>query len=441
MIPKSGGWFSEKVMFKQKTGTGCRLEEKSPRSGERPSLDAHLRVRNAERLQFASWYFVAVMVALIGAELTVPVLWSINMIVVQTVSALYFWGLAWVCRTGRVATWSTPTLPLLFGAGTIATGLLLSLNLAPRFGATPAYATTVFVACLAPLWTRVALLSLLVSFHGLYLWTVFAGPFDGIFRTVMTVGGTAALPLGAATAILAFRNERQAFDDMAAIRRLLDERRDMVAMVAHDLQSPLAGMRALLRTITGHSNAEANKLAEIERACRDMYGAVTRLVEAHRHDGAERPGLAVVQVDALFHDAKVKAATIAAEKGITIVAEAPGLSVSAEPSLLSAIIDNLVSNAIKFSPIGSVVRLVAEPRETEVRLCVVDSGPGIATEEVPLLFKKFSRLGTLPTGGEQTSGLGLYIVRVLAERMGARASFAPNPDGGSVFFVDVLRPR
>jgi hypothetical protein len=220
MIPKSGGWFSEKVMFKQKTGTGCRLEEKSPRSGERPSFDAHLRARNAQRRQFASWYFVAVMVALIGAELTVPVLWSINMIVVQTVSALYFCGLAWVCRTGRVATWSTPALPLLFGAGTIATGLLLSLNLAPRFGATPAYATTAFVACLAPLWTRGALLSLLVSFHGLYLylWTVFAGPFDGIFRTVMTVGGTVALPLGAATTILAFRNERQAFDPSLAGR-------------------------------------------------------------------------------------------------------------------------------------------------------------------------------------------------------------------------------
>jgi len=67
--------------------------------------------------------------------------------------------------------------------------------------------------------------------------------------------------------------------------------------------------------------------------------------------------------------------------------------------------------------------------------------PGIATEDVPLLFKKFSRLRTLPTGGEPTTGLGLYIVRVLAERMGARASFAPNPDGGSVFFVDVPRPQ
>ncbi len=379
------------------------------------------------------------MLALIAAEIIVPLLWSMAMIVVQAVGALYFCGLAWLCRSGRAATWPPQAVPLLFGVGTIATGLMLSFILAPRFGATPAYATMVFVACLAPLWTRSALLSLLVPFHGLYLWTVFAGPFDPTFRTVMTMGGTAALPLGVATAILAFRNERQAFEDMAAIRKLLDERRDMVAMVAHDLQSPLAGIRALLRTITGYSAGEADKLAEIERACREMYGAVTRLIEAHRQGGTERLDLAVVRVGALFHDAKARAATIAAEKGIAIVAEAADLSVDAEPSLLSAVIDNLLSNAIKFSPAGSAVRLVAESRESEVRLCIVDNGPGIATEELPLLFRKFSRLRTLPTGGEQTTGLGLYIVRVLAERMGARAGFVPNPDGGSVFFVDVPR--
>jgi signal transduction histidine kinase len=408
---------------------------------ERPSFDAQLRRRNAERLQFASWCFAAVMLALIVTELIVPVLRSTELIFVQMASALYFCGLARWCRADRASTWPTQALPLLFGAGTTVTGLLISLNLGPRFGANPAYATTLFVACLVPLWTRRALLSMLIPVHGLYLWTVFDGPYDAVFRTVMTMGGTVVLPLGVVTAILAFRHARQSFEDMAAIRALLDERRDMVAMVAHDLQSPLAGIRALLRTITGDSEAEAGKLAEIARACRDMHGAVIHLVEAHRHDGMDPPDLAIVQVEALFRDASAKAATVAAEKGITIIAESPDLSVSAEPSLLSAIIDNLVSNAIKFSPIGSVVRLIAEPRQAEVRLCVIDNGPGIATEEVALLFKRFTRLRTLPTGGEPTTGLGLYIVRILAERMGARASFAPNPDGGSVFFVDVLRRR
>jgi signal transduction histidine kinase len=404
---------------------------------EQPSFDLHLRARNVARVQFASWYFAAVMFALIVAEVLVAVLWSADMILLKTFSALYFAGLALACRGAHAKAWPTQALPLLFGGGATLTGLLLSRDLAPHFGATPAYATTVFVACLAPLWTRGALLSLLIPVHCLYLWTVFAGPHDVIFRTVMTVGGTAVLPLGVATAMLALRSERQAFEDMAAIRNLLAERRDMVAMVAHDLQSPLAGIRALLRTISAHP--EAAKLAEIERACRDMYGAVSRLVEAHRHDGVERPNLTAVPVDALFAEAKAKAAAVAAAKQIAIVAESSDVSVSADPGLLGAIVDNLVSNAIKYSPAGSAVRLSAEARETEIRLCVADSGPGIASDEVSLLFKKFSRLGTPPTAGEETTGLGLYIVRVFAERIGARAGFAPNPAGGSIFFVDVAR--
>jgi signal transduction histidine kinase len=407
----------------------------------RPSFYAHLCRRNAERLHLASYYFAGVMLALVVIELFVAALWSTELVVVQIASALYFCGLAWLCRSGRAATWPAPALPLLFGAGTIATGLLLSLNLGARFGATPAYATTVFVACLAPLWPRRSLLSMLLPLHGVYLATVFAAPYDVIFKTVMTMGGTVALPLGVVTAVLAFRSERQAFEDMAAIRTLLDERRDMVAMVAHDLQSPLAGIRALLRTMQGRSEAEALKLTEIARTCGDMYGAVARLVEAHRYAGTAPLELAAVQVDAAFQDAKAKAATIAAEKGITIIAESLPLTVSAEPSLLSAMIDNLVGNAIKFSPIGSVVRLTAEPRETQVRLCVVDNGPGIAAGEVPLLFNKFSRLRTVPTAGESTTGLGLYIVRTMAERMGAGVGFAPNPDSGSVFFIDLPRWR
>jgi signal transduction histidine kinase len=191
----------------------------------------------------------------------------------------------------------------------------------------------------------------------------------------------------------------------------------------------------------GRSEAEVHKLAEIARTCSDMYGAVTRLVEAHRYTETERIEFAAVEVDAVFQDAKTKAITVAAEKGITIIAESLPLVVSAEPSLLGAIIDNLLANAIKFSPIGSVVRLTAEPSETEVRLCVVDNGRGISTEEVPLLFNKFSRLRTVPTAGEPTTGLGLYIVRTMAERMGARVGFAQNPDSGSVFFIDLPRRR
>lgn len=404
-----------------------------------PTFDDHLRRRNAARLRFASWYVAAIMLALIVAELIVPILHSWQMTTVQAVSGLYFCALARLCRGLYPARWPTQTLPLLFGSGATITGLLFTVILGSRFGATPPYATLVFVACLAPLWERGALVALLVPVHAVYLWTVFTGHHSIAYRTVMTMGGTAALPLGGIAAILALRGERQAYDDMAAIRALLGERRELVAIVAHDLQSPLSGIRALLRTMTGRSEQEARQLAEIARTCGEMHGAVTRLVQAHQEAAADLHDRTAVAVDAVLREATAKAVPMAAEKNITVIAEADPLWVNAEPSLLSAIIDNLVSNAVKFCPDGSVVRLTTEPRESEVRISVVDNGPGVTAEDVPLLFRKFSRLRTRPTGGEPSSGLGLYIVRTLAERMGARTGFVPNPCGGSVFFIDLPR--
>jgi signal transduction histidine kinase len=411
--------------------------DRNKADGAGPSFAAYLNSRNIRRLHFASWYFSATMVALLAVNLALPLLRVLDLSIVEMMSAVYFGALAPVCRQQRTLDWPPQLLPLLFGTGVVLTGLLFSVSLAPRFGATPAYATAVFVACLAPLWPRGALLAMLLPIHGLYLVSVFGFSTDTVFRTVMTMGGTAALPLGAAVAILAFRGERQAYDDMAAIRALLDERRDLVAMVAHDLQSPLAGIRALLRTVSGPSAADAGKLAEIARTCGDMYGAVTKLVQAHQDDRAGPAALATIAVDTALREARDKAQSIAADKAITLIAAPSALAVSAAPSHLSAILDNLVANAIKFSAAGSTVRLVAEPQERMVRISVVDNGPGITREDMPLLFRRFTRLRAQPTDGESSSGLGLYIVRTLAERMGARAGVAPNPDGGSIFYVDV----
>src|SRR5262249_41619179 len=105
-----------------------------------------------------------------------------------------------------------------------------------------------------------------------------------------------------------------------------------------------------------------------------------------------------------------------------IVCEPSWLRAPAEPRLLSHALGNLVSNALKYSPLGSAVRLKAEARGAGVRISVSDRGPGIAPEEADRLFGKFARLSALPPAAEPSSD------RRRAE-LGARALYRPHPCG------------
>jgi signal transduction histidine kinase len=414
------------------------------------SFSVHLRRLNARRLRLASWYFALLVALLLLANVVLPSLQLWLHAVVQAIALAYFVALGFVCRSPGARGWPTPALPLLFGLGAAATGLIFSVDLTFGLGANPAYATTVFLACVAPLWPRRLLLAVLAPVHVVYLLIVFLVGQGMVFVLLMGIGGSVAAALGWLVAVLQYRTERHAFETAATIRqqkdeltmalervsRLLDERSEMVATVAHDLQSPLAGMRALLRTIPDRPDGDGAKLREIARTCADMQGAITRLIEAHAAEGDE-VAFEIVDLETLFADAAATVAATAAEKSMTLARDAAHLSVRAEPLLLARALGNLLSNAVKFSPAGSVVRLQARSHGTGVRIAVIDRGPGIAADEAPMLFRKFRPLSAQPTGGEATSGLGLYIVHSLMRRMHATAGFEPNPEGGSVFFLEL----
>jgi signal transduction histidine kinase len=413
-------------------------------------FDAHVSRVNARRLRSASWCFAAAMALLLAANIALPALRLWQHAISQVIAILYFFAFGVVCRLPRAADWPTPVLPLLFAAGTGATGLVFSRDLTPYLGANPAYVIPIFVLCLAPLWPRHLLLTVLIPVHVIYLLEVFGAGETVSFVLVMGIGGTLAAALGSFVATLQYRAERQAFDAAAAIShqknelatalarvsRLLEERSEMVAIVAHDLQSPLAGIRALLRTLVHASATDAAKLQEISRTCADMQNAIGRLLKAHAAEaGTSAP--VTVELEQVFARVATAAIPEAADKNIAIVCDANRRRARSDPMALESALGNLVSNAIKFSPTDSVVRINAQSHDGGVRISVIDRGPGIPAAEADSLFKKFTTLSPRPTGGEPTSGLGLYIVHSLAERIGAVTGYAPNPEGGSVFFLDV----
>jgi signal transduction histidine kinase len=100
------------------------------------------------------------------------------------------------------------------------------------------------------------------------------------------------------------------------------------------------------------------------------------------------------------------------------------------------ILENLISNAIKFSPRGKNIRIKVGKYDRIVRIEVMDQGPGIRKEDMDRLFKKFQRLSARPTGDEDSTGLGLSIVKKFVDSMGGEVKCESTFGEGANFIVE-----
>ena len=121
--------------------------------------------------------------------------------------------------------------------------------------------------------------------------------------------------------------------------------------------------------------------------------------------------------------------------------EAGPVSVPADATVLAQVIENLVSNAVKYSPTGKniYVRLGRSPEG--MRCEVRDEGPGLSAEDQKKLFGKFARLSAKPTGGEHSTGLGLSIVKKMVEAMNGKVWCESEPGKGATFIVEFPATR
>jgi signal transduction histidine kinase len=214
-------------------------------------------------------------------------------------------------------------------------------------------------------------------------------------------------------------------------------REEMLAIVAHDLRNPLNVVmiaRGLLAETDQPGERRDQLLAVMRRAIQRMNRLVEDLLEVVRQESGKMTLVleAVSVADILEQTGEMCQAT-AMERNIFLrINEAPsGLLVTADEERILQVMSNLVDNALKFAPRGGSVELECERKGTEAVFSVVDSGPGIAPEDLERLFEKFWQRRRSDTRGV---GLGLAIARGIVEAHGGRIWAESMVGNGSTFY-------
>jgi len=213
--------------------------------------------------------------------------------------------------------------------------------------------------------------------------------------------------------------------------------REFVSNASHELRTPLAIMRTELDVTLADPETDAD---DLRRMAETIRAAIARsedvidklLVLAESDDLAER---ARVDVAGVVEDAARQHARSVAEKGIDLVIDARPSAVNGDQALLERLVDNLIDNAVRYAPFGSVVRVRVDADDGKVTLRVANPGEVISPEEVPRLFERFYRRGTSRSRRTGGSGLGLAIVAAVAEVHGGVVSAEAPPEGGLIVTV------
>jgi signal transduction histidine kinase len=218
----------------------------------------------------------------------------------------------------------------------------------------------------------------------------------------------------------------------------LSEKEDFMNMLMHDLRTPLARSRGLLEIL------EATGLSEEQQRITQMISKVIgeglQLTEEGLYLNSiiyQNPEIQAIDLRAFVHGHIEKYfAESARKKNIYIkVAIEDHLQININALALQRILDNLISNALKFSDHNTTVHVKVLNTESFFYLSVQDEGPGISAEDQKKMFKKFQKLSSRPTAGESSTGLGLAIVKSLVERLGGTINVKSELGKGTMLAI------
>lgn len=221
--------------------------------------------------------------------------------------------------------------------------------------------------------------------------------------------------------------------DISSIRQSERQRREMLEFLSHDMRSPQAAIVGLVGA-PGHALPEEERLSRIEKQARRTLKLTDDFVQIAR---LEYEGVTPQETDlgALLHEAVDRAYTPAKRRGIIFETEIPDEPEFCEvdPSSIARAIDNLIDNAIKFSPTGETISVgLSREVDDSLLIYVADNGPGLPIERVK---DTFARFGARDTEAGPSAGLGLAYVKKVIDEHGAKIDVDTRSEAGTRFQI------
>jgi signal transduction histidine kinase/Tfp pilus assembly protein PilF len=225
------------------------------------------------------------------------------------------------------------------------------------------------------------------------------------------------------------------------LKEVVQEKNNVLNIMAHDLRSPMnkvLGLTHVIRTEGGVNPQQEQCLDMISSVADHGRRIISDLLTINK-EGASKLTISNFSLPDFMRDIVNQHIPEAKRKGISLHLELPNydVTVTTDKDSLARILDNLISNAIKFSPRQKSVILRAGIVSDQIHIAVVDYGPGFSEEDKINVFKKFTRLSAQPTGGEPSTGLGLAIVKHLVTRLSGDIRLDSTTGKGSVFTISL----
>ncbi|PWU03327.1 MAG: hypothetical protein C5B53_00540 [Candidatus Melainabacteria bacterium] len=216
-------------------------------------------------------------------------------------------------------------------------------------------------------------------------------------------------------------------------------RREFVAMITHDLKTPLASQKFFLSTIADRSSEQSKaQLKEqavlLESDMERLLNMINNLLDFEKMDaGKLKVSISSVALNDVLQRSLIAVTGLLQAKSLSIIQKVDsGVFVEADKDRLIQVMVNLLSNASKCSPKGSAITISTQRIANHWEIAITDKGPGVPPEFASRAFERFEQSDSDKANG---SGLGLHICKSLIEAQGGKVGFRPGDDGGTSFWL------